>query len=232
MATSALVLPAAATAMGRSAFPFEARDVVVFQGDSITDGGRMRKGADLNHIMGQDYAYLIAARVGADRPELKINFINRGVGGDTVARLETRWEEDTLSLSPNLLSIMIGINDTHPGKATSAQAFAEIYEHLIRSTSTALPRTRIVLCEPFLLSTKSRTEYAAEMIHLRQIQSILRDLGKRHRLTLVRFQAMFDRALARAPAETWAWDGVHPTYAGHELMAREWLRAVGAKPPH
>jgi len=82
---AAVFLLAGSMPTSRQWLPFlHANDLILFQGDSITDGGRQRTGSDFNHIMGQDYAYMIAAQVGARYPERKLNFVNRGIGGNQV----------------------------------------------------------------------------------------------------------------------------------------------------
>src|SRR6185312_14064285 len=86
--------------------------IILFQGDSITDGGRWRTGSDFNHIMGQDYAYMIAGQVGLQFPDRNLTFINRGIGGNRVRDLAERWRTDTLDLHPDMLSVLVGINDT------------------------------------------------------------------------------------------------------------------------
>src|SRR5665213_1700675 len=87
-------------------------DTLLFQGDSITDGGRQRTGSDYNHIMGQDYAYVLAAEIGSQYPERSLVFVNRGISGERVIDLAARWQTDTIALKPNLLSILVGINDS------------------------------------------------------------------------------------------------------------------------
>jgi lysophospholipase L1-like esterase len=92
--------------------PFlQAHDVILFQGDSITDGGRQRTGRHYNHIMGQDYAYILAGQIGAQSPERELVFLSRGISGNRVPDLEARWQDDTIALQPQLLSILIGVND-------------------------------------------------------------------------------------------------------------------------
>ena len=83
---------------------------ILFQGDSITDGNRGRS-ADPNHVLGHGYVFIIAAKYGAAFPELKLDFLNRGVSGNTVLDLEKRWQKDVLDLKPDVLSILIGVND-------------------------------------------------------------------------------------------------------------------------
>lgn len=203
--------------------------VVVFQGDSITDGGRQRTGNDFNHIMGQDYAYMLAAELGAAFPERDIRFLNRGISGDRVLDLEARWVADTIALKPDVLSILVGINDTLAtgARAETAEQFEAGYNKLLADTLAALPGVKIVLGEPFLLPVgKHQQTYAAEMMELEKRQKIVARLAAKYHLPEVQYQAVMDKALQRAPAIHWSWDGVHPTYAGHWLLAQEWLRVT------
>lgn len=212
-------------------FPFlHENDVVLFQGDSITDGGRAKTGTDQNHIMGQDYAYILAAQVGADIPDRNIHFINRGISGERVVDLAARWKEDTLALKPSILSILIGINDQLGSKGPlTAEEYETAYDKVLAETVAALPNTKIVLGEPFLLPVgKHQANYSEELADLKKRQTVVAKLGAKYHLPVIHYQQAFDDALAHAPAAYWCWDGVHPTYAGHGLMAREWLRTTNA----
>jgi lysophospholipase L1-like esterase len=207
--------------------PFKANDVVLFQGDSITDGGRGRKDPDPNHILGQDYAYLIAARFGAAHPEMHVTFINRGISGNKVSDLQKRWQVDCLDLKPTVLSILVGINDLNHD--VPAEDFRSQYDALLEQTVKALPNVRLVLCVPFAFSNGRMAERWATLgPELPQRQKIVAELAEKYRATLVELQPVFDEAVKKAPVEYWVWDGVHPTYAGHQLMADSWVRAVGS----
>lgn len=212
--------------------PFlHANDVILFQGDSITDGGRQRTGNDYNHIMGQDYAYILAAQIGYESPKRNLNFVNRGDGGDRISDLAARWQDDTIAMHPNLLSILIGVNDTLSTRkpAETVSEFEEIYDRLLAQTIAALPTTKIVLCQPFVLPVgKHKETYAQDIAAIKQRQEVVIRLGARYHLPVINYQAAFDKALSSAPPEHWSWDGIHPTYAGHGLMAKEWLAAVDA----
>jgi lysophospholipase L1-like esterase len=210
---------------------FHAHDVILFQGDSITDGGRQRAGLDYNHIMGQDYAYIIAAEIGAQHPELDLNFINRGISGNTVLDLAARWQEDTLSIKPNFLSILIGINDTiHSGdRAESVEQYKDTYDKLLATTIASLPNTRIVLGEPFILPVgKYKESYSTMLAQVKLRQQVVFELGAKYHLPVVRYQDALNLACKTTPADHWSWDGIHPTYAGHGLMVQEWLKTVAA----
>lgn len=205
------------------------QDIILFQGDSITDGGRQRTGMDYNHIMGQDYAYILAAQVGLESPQRELNFVNRGAGGDWVSDLAARWQTDTLDLHPALLSILIGVNDTLSTRkpSESAEQFEALYDRLLAQTIQALPSTRIVLGEPFVLPVdKHKATWETDRAEIRKRQEVVARLAAKYHLPLIHYQRAFDEACKLAPAEHWSWDGIHPNYAGHALMAREWLRTV------
>ncbi len=200
--------------------------VVLMQGDSITDGGRW-PGDDFNHIMGQDYAYILAGEIGLTYPERNLTFINRGVSGNTATDLAARWQADTLDLHPDVLSVMVGVNDTFYGKGETLEQYEAAYDKLLADTIQKFPNIRIVLGEPFLMPVKSYAEdYPAKRAELEKRQAVVKSLGAKYHLPVVLYQEAFDAALSRAPANTWSWDGVHPTYAGHALMAETWLRTV------
>jgi lysophospholipase L1-like esterase len=229
---AALGLAIVAAAHAQQPLPFlQAHDVVLFQGDSITDGGRQRTGSDFNHVMGQDYAYILAAGIGSESPERELAFVNRGVSGDRVPDLEARWQADTIALHPQLLSILVGVNDliAEGDRAQTVEQFEAAYDHLLAETIAALPGTKIVLGQPFLMPVgKRKALYPTLMPEMKKRQAAVDRLAAKYRLPVVRYQDAFDAACAKASAEHWSWDGIHPTYAGHGLMAREWLKTVDA----
>lgn len=129
--------------------------VVLFQGDSITDGNRGRN-TDPNHIMSHGYAFSIASRVGADYPEKKYQFYNRGISGNKLNDLEKRWQAETLDLKPAVLSILVGVNDSSSvvfkrEPIITPEKYEEIYAMLLEQTKAAFPKILFVLCEPFIL---------------------------------------------------------------------------------
>ena len=190
---------------------------ILFQGDSITDGNRGRN-TDPNHILGHGYVFVIAARHGAAFPEAKLDFINRGISGNTVLELTQRWKQDTLDLKPDVLSILIGVNDS--SRSIPLESYEQAYDKLITDAKAANPKLKLVLCEPFLKPTGTLD---ADIV---KRQEIVARLAKKHGAALVQFQRVFDAAAKRAPADYWIWDRVHPTYRGHQLMADEWERVV------
>jgi lysophospholipase L1-like esterase len=224
---SALVLSLVPALADDSMPVFHKDDVILFQGDSITDGGRQRSGSDYNHIMGQDYGYIIASQVGSQFPERNINFINRGISGNKISDLAARWQKDTLDLKPNLLSILVGINDMQGN--VSIDQYEQTYDKLLADTTAALPGVKIVLGDPFLLPVgKWKDNYEAHRADVQKRQEVVARMAGKYHAAIVHYQTALDEACLLAPADHWSWDGIHPTYAGHGLMVREWLKTVNA----
>jgi lysophospholipase L1-like esterase len=205
--------------------------VILFQGDSITDGNRGRN-ADPNHILGHGYQFSIGSRLGADYPEKKYIFYNRGISGNKVIDLEKRWQADTLDLKPDVLSILVGVNDSssvvvHWEPVVTVEKYEETYNSLLELTLAKFPGILFVLCEPFILPVgKVKENWDAYHADIVQRQATVKKLAEKYNAVFVGFQDVFDKACDKSAADYWIWDGVHPTVAGHELMAREWLKQV------
>jgi lysophospholipase L1-like esterase len=208
--------------------------LILFQGDSITDCGRGRTD-DPNHLLGHGYVFLIAARLGRDRGSAAPRFVNRGISGNRVSDLYGRWNEDAIALAPDRLSVLIGVNDAWRAMKEQASGvtdrFERAYRLLLEETAEALPRTGLVLCEPFILNTGSPAlKWSAWKKRLDAYQRLVRELAREHGALFVPLQDRFDAACAEAGPEHWLWDGVHPTAAGHQLIADGWLAAVRESP--
>ncbi|TSD67059.1 SGNH/GDSL hydrolase family protein [Inquilinus sp. KBS0705] len=204
--------------------------VILFQGDSITDGNRTRDN-DWNHVMGHGYACLIASRLWFDHPDKKFHFFNRGISGNKIPDLTARWQTDTLDIKPNLLSILIGVNDSLGAimgdPIYTPENYESGYHALLKQTKEALPNIKLVICEPFILpvgKVKDNWDKWKEVVTTRQ--AIAKKLSEEFDAIFVDFQDEFNKALSKAPADYWIWDGVHPMPGGHELMARHWLKVV------
>lgn len=206
---------------------------ILFQGDSITDARRDRAEEDKANqpgMLGRGYPFHLAGQLLADHPDWQLSIYNRGISGNKVPDLDARWQKDCLDLKPALLSILIGVNDIWHKLAGKYDGTPEIYRDgyaaLLKRTKEALPDTTIVVCEPFVLRCgavnddwfpefETRRAYAAEV-------------AKAAGAIWVPFQVAFDKAVAAGTEPAyWAADGVHPSQAGHALMAKVWREAVG-----
>jgi lysophospholipase L1-like esterase len=209
--------------------------VFLFQGDSITDGNRGRNLNDLNHVMGHGYAFSIASRLGERYPEKKLSFYNRGISGNKVNDLAARWDKDTLDIKPDVLSILVGVNDSasvvfQRDPVISVEKYEEMYNSLLEQTKLKFPNILFVLCESFILPVgKVKDNFEAYTADMVRRQQVVKNLAIKHNAVFVGLQDIFVTACKRAPAEYWMWDGVHPTVAGHELITKEWMKQVGKR---
>jgi lysophospholipase L1-like esterase len=230
VATVLMVLSPSIQAAGAPPAIFRKDARILFQGDSITDGGRGRT-SDPNHILGHGYAYLIAADFGGHFPERNLTFFNRGVSGNKIPDLVARWQKDTIDLKPDVVSILIGVNDVwhnlEAGKEVPVEEFEQAYDKLLADTVAALPGVKIVLGEPFILAGQAnKVRWSEWVTGVAKIRGVVAKLAAKYKAPVVHFQKIFDDACKKAPPEYWIWDGVHPTHAGHQLMADEWVRVV------
>jgi acyl-CoA thioesterase-1 len=199
--------------------------IVLFQGDSITDAGRVRNSDDLGH----GYAMIAASWFQASYPEKGVTFLNRGIGGNRIPDLQERWQEDCLELRPHWVSILIGINETwrryDSGDSTSVESYEASYRALLESV-TSNTGARLILGEPFVLPVPDDRRAWREDLDPKI--AVVRQLALEYRAILVPYDGIFAQAATRRDPAFWAADGVHPTPAGHALMAQAWLRAVRA----
>ncbi len=200
---------------------------ILFQGDSITDCGRSRETKNPNEALGGGYAMLTASRLLASKPE-KYEVYNRGISGNRVVDLYARWKIDALNLKPDLISILIGVNDTwhHFGANNGVEVprYERVYRELLQWTKTELPDVKLVLCEPFvLLCGAVKEDWIPEIKGRREV---VRKLADEFDTVFVPFQEIFDRAARNTSPEYWLRDGVHPTYAGHQIMSDAWLESA------
>lgn len=205
---------------------------ILFQGDSITDAGRERAEETLN--LGNGYVNLIAARLMCDNPEIEV--INRGIAGNRIADMYGRWQEDTLNIDYDVLSIMCGINDVgfdlRLGRGSDVNRFEFIYDRMIYEAMEKHPNSKLIICEPYLMKLKK--EEAGNNIdianhwdmwynRLMEERVVVKKLAEKYKANFVPFGEMFDEICKTEPAIRFTQDGIHATPAGNEMMARKWL---------
>lgn len=233
-------LAAGATAAGlaplvarsESKVSLKAGATILFQGDSITDAGRDRKRQVPNDAksLGNGYPVFAAGGLLRDHPKLGLKIHNRGISGNKVPDLDARWEVDALEIKPDVLSILIGVNDIWHKLGGRYDGNPEVYRDgflaLLERTKKALPEVTLVVCEPFVLRTGAVTEEWFPEFETRRAYA--KEVSDSAGAIWVPFQERFDEAVAGGTEPGyWAGDGVHPTVAGHALMAETWRSTVG-----
>ena len=207
--------------------------VILFQGDSITDSGRKRDSVTCNNIdqLGTGYALFTATSLLTKYADRQPKIYNRGISGNKVYQLRERWENDTFDFKPDVLSILIGVNDYWHTLNGSYSGTVHIYENdlrsLLRYTKDKLPDVQLVLCEPFALSGGSAIKDSDWFPMFNDYRAALKKLAGEFNAVFVPFQSAFDEAIKKAPATYWSADGVHPDLPGRQLMAEVWVKAAG-----
>ena len=206
-------------------------DIILFQGDSITDAGREKEKQQANSpaAFGSGYAFLAASGVLNEYASKEFSIYNRGISGNKVYQLAERWQKDCLNLNPNVLSILIGVNDFWHRLNGQYNGTVEIYEadfrKLIEKTLKILPKVKLVICEPFAVLDGSAVnekwfpDFDAYRYSAKKIATEFETV-------FIPFQDIFDQAQKHVPGKYWTADGVHPSMAGAALMSAAWLKAV------
>lgn len=202
---------------------------ILFQGDSITDAGRNRED---DKYGGMGYPTLIAAQMGFEYPQC-YEFLNRGISGNRVVDLLARVKQDIINLNPQILSILVGVNDVwheiSRQSGVDADQYEVIYDLLVGQIKKALPEIKIMILEPFVLrgtAIEETWDFFRKEVEERAARAEC--IAKKHGLTFVPLMKCFDEMAQKAPASHWLIDGVHPTAAGHELIKREWVKAFAS----
>ena len=203
---------------------------ILFQGDSITDAKRDRETPNgYGPDTGSGYATLVAGKLLAANIGKEFRCINRGISGNRVVDLYARWKIDALNLKPDLLSILVGVNDTWHEFAkqngVEPERYEKIYRMLLEWTKAELPDVRLVLCEPFSLLSEIVTPEWLDEVKQRGV--IVKKLAAEFDATFVPLQQLLEEAAAKANDNLKILrDGVHPTLLGAQLIADQWLKTV------
>ena len=205
--------------------------VILFQGDSITDAGRKRDNTD-NHspaALGNGYAYLATAHLLCQYPGKNLRIYNKGISGNKVYQLAERWDTDALTLKPDVLSILIGVNDfwhkLNGNYAGTIQTYRDDYKKLLDRTKQQLPDVKLIIGEPFAVTGVKAVDekwYPA----FNEYRQAAREIANAYGAVFIPYQTVFDQAQKSAPGVYWTYDGVHPSLAGSQLMAQTWLETV------
>jgi lysophospholipase L1-like esterase len=206
-------------------------NVILFQGDSITDSGRNKEDSSYNNprSLGSGYPMLAAANLLERYASLNLKIFNKGISGNKVYQLAERWDKDCLEIKPDILSILIGVNDIWHTLNGNYKGTVEIYRKdftaLLERTKKALPGVKLVIGEPFAVpgikavNEKWYPEFYA-------YQKAAREIAEQTGAAFIPYQKVYDEAQKKAPGVYWTGDGVHPTLAGACLMAQAWLEVI------
>jgi lysophospholipase L1-like esterase len=204
---------------------------ILFQGDSITDSGRNKEENGYNNakVLGSGYAMLAGATLLEKYASLGLKIFNKGISGNKVFQLADRWDKDCLEIKPDILSILIGVNDIWHKLNGQYNGTVEIYRKdyiaLLERTKKTLPNVKLIICEPFAVKGVKAVDdkWYPEFYGY---QKVAREIANQFGATFVPFQSVYDEAQKQATGAYWTGDGVHPSLAGAQLMAKAWTEVI------
>lgn len=199
----------------------------LFQGDSITDADRIKTN---ENSLGSGYPNLVAAKLGYRYPG-KFQFVNKGVGGERSTHLYARCMKEMIAYKPSYMSILIGVNDVWhgltDGNGVHPKRYEQIMTMLIEDTIEEFPDLKIAILEPFVLKgTATAWKWEEFDSNVRVLAGIAQEIAQRFDLVFVPLQEKFDALRQIASGNCWLMDGVHPTLAGHEMIANELIESL------
>ena len=235
LAIPAIAIGAAKKKSGKQKHPVSLKDeaIVLFQGDSITDAGRDRKNPEANNTdaIGHGYALFATGHLLEKFAEKKLKIYNRGVSGNKVFELRERWDNDCISLKPDVLSILVGVNDywhtLDGGYRGTLEKFITDYRELLTYTRQKLPNVQLIICEPYTLKGGGAIKPEQWYPMFDDYRKSTKQLAEEFKGVYVPFQSVYNKGITRAPDRYWAPDGIHPGLPGAKLMAGGWLKATG-----
>lgn len=225
---------------------FQQNQILLFQGDSLTDAGRDREYLFPNayQTFGRGYVIQTAGELLVKYAGKKLSIYNKGISGNNVQDLGKRWKEDCLDLKPDILSLLIGINDCMQAEAKGSVRNASVYEkelrELLERTKTALPEVQLLIGEPFVITgIENPRNHEGNPVNFlvdealydrtEKYRTVAKELAKEFKAVFIPYQSVFDEAKRYAPPVYWSHDGIHASVAGARLMAAAWFQAAGCR---
>ena len=199
---------------------------ILFMGDSITDAERTTTGCGQG--LGCGYARLVSAHLGYKYPG-EYEFVNRGINGNRIVDLYAQIKADVIEQKPDYMSILIGVNDVWHDlepvpNGVAADKFFRVYDMFISEIKEALPDIKLMILLPFVLeasATEGKMDFFNAEVPKRA--EMARKIGEKHGIPVIELQSGFDALCEKTGPEYWLYDGVHPSYAGHEFIKTKWL---------
>jgi acyl-CoA thioesterase I len=200
---------------------------LLFTGDSITEAGR--DNATPNSL-GNGFVRMVSDSIAAGRADVGARVFNTGIGGHRIRDLHRRWNNDALALRPHVVTVLIGINDVSrrydTGDVTTCEEFRHSYADLLRSTAAI--GAHVVLIEPFLLPVNQDQVRWREDLDPKI--AAVRQLAREFETDLIAADNRFAQTAQATGPTRWCPDGVHPSVAGHQLIAEAWLELLEPEP--
>lgn len=201
---------------------------LLFLGDSITDAGRYREEDGVLSSYGCGFVRSIAGRLFSRDPG-KYAVVNRGVSADKTVDLYARLKPDVWNEKPDVLTVLVGINDLafdiKKNTGVGKERFKKVYRAILEETLEVLPKIRILLAEPFMGHGRETDGFFPEFEEISSYAAVVKELAAESGAVFVPLSAALEEGERKYGAGSMLSDGVHPTVAGAERIADEWMKA-------
>ena len=200
----------------------------LFQGDSITDVGRVR---EWEGHLGAGYPAMAAGKIAFNHPG-EFRFVNKGISGERSTGLYARCNFEMRECQPDYMSVLIGVNDVWhalgQGEPVRHKRYEQLLTMLVEDALEVYPNLTIAILEPFVLKgPATEGQWEAFDSNVRALAKIAKQVAERYHLVFVPLQDQFDALANATDPVNWLNDGVHPTVGGHEMIASELVEALG-----
>ena len=204
---------------------------IVFLGDSITQ-------------QGEDFEDGFISLIRQNLSEDKFELIGKGISGNKVSDLLTRYKSDVLDLNPDLVFIYIGINDVWHKYDFGTGSDIDLYEKGLRSIISDINSlgSKIVLCTPtvigentgdFELGNQFKNVETMEKMNgdLDTFSDVVRKLSNEYETELLDLRKIFmdylaENNLNNDAAGILTTDGVHLNKQGNKLIADQMIKFI------
>ena len=190
---------------------------LLFQGDSITDAGRSYEDP---HLLGEGYVKYAAKYLQEAYPQVEFEFINLGIGGNQTISLVNRLDKDFVDVQPDIVSILIGINDVWHHAEDRSWIPDEVFDERYRTVLQAIKEktgAKIMMIEPFLIPVEDKLYYREDLYKKIEIE---RALAREYADVYVPLDGLLASAYIGNEPTAFAADGVHPTAFGADYIGK------------
>ena len=206
---------------------------ILMYGDSITDAIRLREeqiGSVFSY--GNGYVKFISGDLALKDPH-GYEIINRGISGNRIVDLYARVKADVWNHEPDVLSILIGVNDIWHElsyqNGVDVERFERIYRMLLDDTIARLPNIKLIIMEPFVLRGSATDEKYEEFLGAYDYAKAVKRIADDYGAFFLPLQDVLSAAAEKYGADTVLSDGVHPATLGAKIIADEWMKLFNEK---
>ena len=199
---------------------------IVFTGDSITHAFRIEEELNPLYLYGMGFARDVIGELVMEDPTA-YEFVNTGICGNRSIDLYERLDRDLWSHNPDVISLLVGVNDVHSraeGKGIDILTYEDTLRKIIVDTQSRLPNAKIIILEPFITKGFLTEGNYEDYLDVYEYAKVVKRLADEYGLYFIPLQELINENCEKYGAKTVINDGIHPNILGAKLIAREWLK--------